>query len=200
MKRKIWGKRLSQDSHSIAFYKHSDNDQRDDLLFPYVKLLLRRASDKAEVFSLYPKSVCFTDSSNKWSWNGVRQPGCTDLMVHSCACMQTFCLQAIVPSPESPLVMSFISGWDQFATNEQKFGIQRISQQTVESACCLSGRRYRAHSVSTTRCCQWFPRAPPHRMGVSLSRCDRGPFPDGSVCLQSLETRTTAKSDSHAYK
>ncbi len=157
MKRKIWGERLSQDRHTIAFYKHSENDQRDDLLFPFVKLLLRRASDKAEVFSLFPRAVCFTDSRNKWSWNGMRQP--------------------------KPGVV-----------------LQGISQQTVESARCLSGRRYRAHSVSTTRCCQWFPRAPPHRMGVSLSRCDRGPFPDGSVCLQSLETRTTAKSVSHAFK
>jgi hypothetical protein len=90
MKRKIWGKRLSQDRHTIAFYQHSDNDQKDDLLFPFVKLLLSRASDKAEVFSLFPKSVCFTDSRNKWSWNGVRQPGCTTLMVNSCACVESF--------------------------------------------------------------------------------------------------------------
>jgi hypothetical protein len=31
-RRKIWGKKLSQDPDAIAFYKHSDNAQRVDLM------------------------------------------------------------------------------------------------------------------------------------------------------------------------
>jgi hypothetical protein len=87
-----WGKKLPTDRRSIGFYKHSNNDQRDDLVFPFIQHLLRYglASDEADVFSLFPKSVCFHDSANKWSWNGVRQPGCADLMVHSCVCVETF--------------------------------------------------------------------------------------------------------------
>ena len=81
-----YGKVLPKNPMSVAFYEHSDNDQRDDLLFPYMSKLL------GHEFDLFPKSVCFLDIRNKKSWENVPQVGkySTMRIQDICVCISTF--------------------------------------------------------------------------------------------------------------
>jgi len=82
----VFGKVLPKNPQSVAFYEHSDNDQRDNLLFPYMSKLL------GNQFDLYPKSVCFLNAMNKKEWKGVPQVGIlgTKLIEDICVCISTF--------------------------------------------------------------------------------------------------------------
>lgn len=85
MVKMVFGKVLPKNPKSLAFYMHSDNDQRDDLLFPYIRELLPE-------FDFYTKSVCFLDDRNKNEWKGVPQAGIhgTKLIADICVCISTF--------------------------------------------------------------------------------------------------------------
>ena len=78
----------SKKALSIAYFQHSNNDQRDDELFEFMEELL-----PPKEFYLYPKSVCFLNASNKKEWEGTIQAGIdgdAKFIGDICVCISTF--------------------------------------------------------------------------------------------------------------
>jgi hypothetical protein len=102
----VWGRQLCRDKNNIKFYQHSNNDQKDELVLPFMQRLL------GENFDLWPKSVCFNGEGQKRAWRKVKQIGCSNLMTKTASCLETFHSRSLKfqPKPHVALVEGLV-GW-----------------------------------------------------------------------------------------
>ena len=99
-----WGKRLCRDKNNIKFYQHSNHDQNDELVLPFMQRLL------GENFDVFPKSVCFNGVRQKRVWKKVKQVGCSNFMTQTGACLNTFHSRSLKfqPKPHVALVEGLV--------------------------------------------------------------------------------------------
>jgi hypothetical protein len=104
----VFGPKTPKNEETLAWFKHKNNDQQDQKLFPYVKKLL------SPTFNFYPKSVTFNGRENKNMWRSKKTPqagsnGAT-LMYRLGACRSTFYRVSMSrDEPDKPHV-AFVEG------------------------------------------------------------------------------------------
>jgi len=79
-----FGTKRSRNPNAIAYFMHSDNDQKDRIFLPSMKRFLGAG------FDFFPKSVCFHGAMNKKIWKGVCSVGCSEPICNTCACVSSF--------------------------------------------------------------------------------------------------------------